>query len=61
MPNKGEAVTAYYPVQYPFTLDLNWDPRDEGMPSGTFQQLVNYIPQGQVLVSRKGITELAHS
>ena len=61
MPNKGDVVTAYYPVQYPFTLDLNWDPRDESQPSGTLQRLVNYIPKGQILVSRSGITVVTHT
>ena len=58
--NKPEDVTqVYYPIQYPFSLDKNWDPRDESMPSGTFSELVNYIPKGQVLFTRKGITELS--
>jgi len=61
MPNKGDTRRAYYPIQYPFSLDLEWDPKDEQMPSGTFQVLINYIPRGQILESRKGITELSHS
>lgn len=62
MPKKdADTTTAYYPIQYPFSVDRNWDPADESAPSGTFQTLTNYIPKGQVLVSRLGITELVTS
>lgn len=60
MPSRGEATSAYYPIQYPYTLDVNWDARDESQPSGTFPALVNYIPSRQILMTRLGITELNH-
>jgi len=53
-------TTFYYPVQYPYSVDLDKDLRDPSTPSGHFARLVNMIPRGQIIKTRGGITELAH-
>jgi len=40
----------------PFSLDLYWDSGDPMLPNGIFQVLKNYVPEGDVLRTRKGVT-----
>lgn len=56
---KADSATStyYYPIQYPYSVDRDIDPRTEAPPSGYFARLINYIPKGQVVTTRKGITE----
>ena len=40
----------------PFSLDLHWDSGDPDMPNGSFQILKNYMPENDIIRTRKGIT-----
>lgn len=46
------------PIVHPFTLDKRWSEFNEDKPPGFFSKLQNYIPQNNVLKTRKGIEAL---
>jgi hypothetical protein len=46
------------PIQFPFSLDKTWCEFDDEKPSGLFTEMHNYIPEGYVMRTRKGITSL---
>lgn len=46
----------YIPITPPYSLDKNWDGADPTQPPGIMQELKNYVPEQDVLRTRKGIT-----
>ena len=48
----------YLVLQPPFSLDKRWDNADAQKPSGSFGELINYIPDRGVLITRDGVTTL---
>jgi hypothetical protein len=62
MADEENKRTAYIPIQYPFTLDVSRDPRDNiNASGGIFTKLTNYITGRHNLETRCGITEFEHT
>lgn len=61
MKAESSTSTFYYPMQYPFSVDKDDDETNDQQPSGFFTSLVNYLPVGQIIQSRKGITTFSHT
>lgn len=48
-------------IKPPFSLDLEWNEADPEQASGSFQVLKNYMPDGDILRTREGITSFIHT
>lgn len=55
---KREVIIALQP---PFSLDKRWDNADAMKPSGSFGELINYIPDRGILITREGVTTLTYT
>lgn len=51
----------YIKILPPFSLNKEWDAADPEFPPGNFQTLKNYVPESDILRTRKGITTFAHT